>query len=159
MHSLPSVDPVVKHHESPYAAFGNNPIGFVDVDGRDTTIAGKITAQSEIMKNPGDPGFVPAGVKLESTANVSANIVDGKFTKVKALVYPKEFESPAMPSWMVPGEGIDPAFTEVRNLRTSISKDCKTAKIHYDVQTQLTNFEALGQWTFGALSGVYQDNI
>ncbi|MFZ5551984.1 MAG: hypothetical protein ACOZCO_02625, partial [Bacteroidota bacterium] len=33
-----SVDPIIKFHESPYAAFSNNPIFFVDPDGRDTTV-------------------------------------------------------------------------------------------------------------------------
>jgi hypothetical protein len=32
-----NVDPVVKHHESPYATFANNPIWFVDPSGADTT--------------------------------------------------------------------------------------------------------------------------
>ncbi|MEW6772989.1 MAG: hypothetical protein AB1304_03215 [Bacteroidota bacterium] len=32
-------DPVVKYHESPYAILGNNPIWFVDADGRDTSFA------------------------------------------------------------------------------------------------------------------------
>ena len=34
-----NVDPVRKHHESPYAAFGNNPIWFVDPNGADTSFA------------------------------------------------------------------------------------------------------------------------
>jgi RHS repeat-associated protein len=29
-------DPVVKHHESPYACYANNPIGFIDPNGADT---------------------------------------------------------------------------------------------------------------------------
>jgi hypothetical protein len=29
------IDPVIKHYESPYAIFSNNPISFVDPDGRD----------------------------------------------------------------------------------------------------------------------------
>ncbi|MGQ3085725.1 MAG: hypothetical protein ACT6RA_01130, partial [Flavobacterium sp.] len=33
-----NVDPVVKYHESPYAAFANNPIWFADPNGADTTI-------------------------------------------------------------------------------------------------------------------------
>ncbi len=32
-----NIDPVVKHHESPYAAFANNPIWFIDPSGADTT--------------------------------------------------------------------------------------------------------------------------
>ncbi len=31
-----NIDPVVKHHESPYAAFANNPIYFIDPNGADT---------------------------------------------------------------------------------------------------------------------------
>jgi len=33
-----SVDPVVKHHESPYAAYSNNPILFIDPNGADTLL-------------------------------------------------------------------------------------------------------------------------
>lgn len=33
-----SPDPIVKHHESPYASMANNPIWFGDPDGRDTLI-------------------------------------------------------------------------------------------------------------------------
>src|SRR5690606_28386425 len=35
-------DPVVKHHESPYACFANNPIWFADPFGADTTEAGSV---------------------------------------------------------------------------------------------------------------------
>ncbi len=34
-----NTDPVVKHHESPYAVFANNPIWFVDPNGADTSFA------------------------------------------------------------------------------------------------------------------------
>lgn len=34
-----NIDPVVKHHESPYSTFGNNPIWFVDPNGADTLSA------------------------------------------------------------------------------------------------------------------------
>ena len=33
-----NIDPVVKHHESPYACFANNPIWFKDPNGADTTL-------------------------------------------------------------------------------------------------------------------------
>lgn len=36
-------DPVEKTHESPYAAFANNPMMFIDPDGRDTSFASKET--------------------------------------------------------------------------------------------------------------------
>jgi len=36
-----NVDPVVKHHESPYAAFASNPIWFIDPNGADTSFADK----------------------------------------------------------------------------------------------------------------------
>ena len=32
-----NVDPVIKYHESPYAAFGNNPVWFIDPNGADST--------------------------------------------------------------------------------------------------------------------------
>jgi len=34
-----NIDPVVKEHESPYAAFGNNPIWFMDPNGADTVVS------------------------------------------------------------------------------------------------------------------------
>ncbi|PKR79463.1 hypothetical protein CW751_14975, partial [Brumimicrobium salinarum] len=36
-------DPIVKHHESPYAVFANNPIWFVDRDGADTSTVDDIS--------------------------------------------------------------------------------------------------------------------
>ena len=46
-----NVDPVVKHHESSYAAFANNPILLIDPDGRDTVEFhqddGEITSHDE----------------------------------------------------------------------------------------------------------------
>jgi len=36
-----NVDPVVKHHESPYAVFANNPVWFIDANGADTSFADK----------------------------------------------------------------------------------------------------------------------
>ena len=148
-----NVDPVVKHNESPYATFANNPIWFIDPSGADTTITGSVTAQSEIMKAEGDPEFVPAGVKLESTAQIDARIVDGKFTYASAKVKPKEFESPVL-------GGIKPAFTELRNYKESISEDGLTATISYNVQTQLAGVEVFGQF-FGTLfsDGTIQTNI
>jgi len=41
-----NVDPVFKEHESPYAAFGNNPIWFTDLNGADTTINGEVHENS-----------------------------------------------------------------------------------------------------------------
>ena len=148
-----NMDPVVKHHESPYATFANNPIWFIDPNGADTTISGTVTAQSEIMEEEGVPDFVPPGVKLESTANVQAKIVDGKFTEATAKVTPTEFESPVL--W-----GLKPKFTEVRNYRESISEDGLTATISYDVQTQLSNFEVMGQWARTIFNdGTIQTNV
>jgi RHS repeat-associated protein len=40
-----NVDPVVKVHESPYATFANNPIGFVDPSGADTAFSDNETRQ------------------------------------------------------------------------------------------------------------------
>jgi len=36
-----NVDPIVKHHESPYATFANNPIWFIDPSGADTSFVNK----------------------------------------------------------------------------------------------------------------------
>jgi hypothetical protein len=121
--------------------------------GRDTIIAGVIKAQSEIMKKPGDPNFVPPGVKLESTTSVNATIKNGKFTYVRAVIISKKFESPVL--W-----GLDPAFTKVRNKSSSISPDGQVAKIHYDVVTQLSNFEVIGQWGRTIINdGTIQTNV
>lgn len=48
-----NVDPIVKHHESPYACFANNPIWFMDPNGADS-----IKAPNGNMQNAGD-GYVP----------------------------------------------------------------------------------------------------
>ena len=90
---------------------------------------------------------------MESTAQIDAKIVNGKFTQATADVTPKEFESPVL--W-----GLDPAFTEVRNQKTTISEDGLTATISYDVQTQLSNFEVVGQWVNTLFDdGTIQTNI
>jgi hypothetical protein len=148
-----NVDPVVKHNQSGYSDFANNPIWFIDIKGSDTIISGSVIAQSEIMKVEDDPDFVPTGVKLESTSKIDAKIVNGKFTEATAYVTPKEFESPVL--W-----GLDPAFTEVRNLNTTISEDGSFATINYEVQTQLSNFEVFGQWIMTLFNdGTIQNNI
>jgi RHS repeat-associated protein len=41
-----NIDPVVKHHESPYATFANNPIWFADKDGLDTLMMHKQNIES-----------------------------------------------------------------------------------------------------------------
>lgn len=148
-----NVDPVVKHNESPYAAFANNPVWFIDPSGADTTISGSVSAESEIMKAEGDPDFVPAGIKFSHTADVNAKIVNGKFTSASAEPIAQEYESPVF-------GGIKPAFTEVRNYQESISADGLTATISYDVQTQLAGVEVFGQF-FGTLfdDGTIQTNI
>jgi hypothetical protein len=46
-----NVDPVVKYHESPYAAFANNPIVYIDFIGADTTIANNKTGNLIIWYN------------------------------------------------------------------------------------------------------------
>ena len=43
-----NVDPVVKHYESSYAAFANNPIWFVDVNGQDTLVV-----NTQMLENTG----------------------------------------------------------------------------------------------------------
>ena len=43
-----NVDPVVKHYESSYAAFANNPIWFVDVNGQDTLVI-----NTQMLENTG----------------------------------------------------------------------------------------------------------
>ena len=148
-----NVDPVKKEHESPYASFANNPIWFSDVIGKDTSIRGTIKAQSEIMKKPGNPSFVPPGVKLESTSNIDAQIQNGKFTSVKLEVKPQEFESPVL-------GGIKPKFTKIINYKAQISKDGQTASIHYEAVTQLAGVEVVGQWVRTLFDdGTIQTNI
>jgi hypothetical protein len=68
------------------------------------------------------------------------------------VIDPKEYESPVL-------GGLKPKFTKVSFLKTSISSDGKTAKIHYDVQTKLGNFEVTGGWIAGLFNGIWQDNI
>lgn len=46
-----SLDPVVKHHESPYASFANNPIWFIDPNGADSV---KINDKSYFQVEEGD---------------------------------------------------------------------------------------------------------
>ena len=50
-----NVDPIVKHHESPYAAFANNPIWFIDPFGADTTDA---TKENFYTKEAGNKGLL-----------------------------------------------------------------------------------------------------
>jgi YD repeat-containing protein len=147
-----NLDPIVKPDQSGYSAFANNPIWFADIDGQDTTISGKVRAQSAIVDAKSNPYFVPPGVKLESFAKITAKIKDGKFIDLTAVVDPKGFESPIL-------GGIKPKFTEGKNFQVIISPDQKSAIIHYDVQTQLSNIEIMGQWIFGLTTGLVQNNI
>lgn len=47
-----NIDPVVKFHESPYAAFANNPIWFKDPNGADTTLDASSRVIVKDMLNP-----------------------------------------------------------------------------------------------------------
>ena len=47
-----NIDPVVKFHESPYAAFANNPIWFKDPNGADTTLDASSRVIVKDMMNP-----------------------------------------------------------------------------------------------------------
>ncbi len=53
-----NLDPVVKHYESPYATFANNPIWFVDPFGLDTFIVTKKGRISDPISAEGDHVFV-----------------------------------------------------------------------------------------------------
>jgi len=78
-----NVDPVVKFHESPYAAFANNPIWFIDPFGADSTTY----LYSELDKN-GEPIYKDK--ELQKIADMSEkydrlNGID--FTKYKVIHY------------------------------------------------------------------------
>lgn len=60
-----NIDPIVKHHESPYAAFANNPILFVDPDGADTLNILNTTGKIDRIKGDGDDVFQIMNVKGE----------------------------------------------------------------------------------------------
>jgi RHS repeat-associated protein len=47
-----SLDPLIKNHESPYAAFANNPIWFTDPNGADTTLYANSRELVNDMINP-----------------------------------------------------------------------------------------------------------
>jgi hypothetical protein len=148
-------DLVVKHHESPYACYANNPIWFIDVGGGDTTLFIKINATSAIKYRNGVPCFVPLGTKLTSTLSLTIIVKNSKIVGgingVSFNVEETEYESNVL--W-----GLDPAFTEVQNKTLKI----KDGKLYgsYDVVTQLSFFEVIGQWSFGLImSGIIQDNI
>ena len=148
-------DPIVKHHESAYTCYANNPIWFRDEDGGDTTLYIKINATSAIEGRNGVPSFVPLGTKLKSTLSLTiivknAKIVGG-INGISFDVKETEYESKVC-------GGLDPAFTEVQNKTLKL----KDGKLHgsYDVVTQLCFVEVIGQWAFGLVNkGIIQDNI
>jgi RHS repeat-associated protein len=48
-----NIDPVVKHHESPYACFANNPIWFIDPNGADTLNGNKVETDANKLESLG----------------------------------------------------------------------------------------------------------
>ena len=58
-----NIDPVVKHHESPYATFANNPVWFRDPNGADTTLDEKSRTIIKDITNASSPNFNEAFTK------------------------------------------------------------------------------------------------
>ncbi len=69
-----NIDPVVKYHESPYAAFANNPIWFIDPNGADTTLDEKSHTLIKDITNANSPNY------NEKFANDFQKLVDDKTT-------------------------------------------------------------------------------
>lgn len=74
-----NLDPVIKEHESPYAAFANNPISFIDPNGDDTL---------KFMGNKAEVDKVLGGLSSQFDANLSfENILDKENNIVGVAVY------------------------------------------------------------------------
>lgn len=74
-----NIDPVVKTHESPYAAFANNPIWFVDVNGMDTLVMNRSSVQ--VDKSTGQSNIYIVTFSLikdgvESNLNTKMYMID-----------------------------------------------------------------------------------
>jgi len=72
-----NVDPVVKPHESSYAAFGNNPIWFVDINGADST--------TYITNDAGEEYDKEALEATAENAQKIANVNGANFVTFKAI--------------------------------------------------------------------------
>lgn len=83
-----NVDPVVKSHESPYAAFANNPISLVDIYGNDTSTINNNSGGYvgfDIVENPkqGDKYTINSGLYLYFD-NVTGRVQTGyKYSETK----------------------------------------------------------------------------
>ncbi|GEM_PF-5017651 len=72
-----NIDPVVKPHESPYAAFGNNPIWFIDPNGADTSFSNDKTRKE----------FVGTYNLVNNRINALSSRIDRKMDKWKEKGY------------------------------------------------------------------------
>jgi RHS repeat-associated protein len=74
-----SVDPILKHHETPYCFTSNNPIMLIDPDGRDTTVADKGLRNIIHNRIANDPEFAQ---RFQEVA-ASSTMFNFKTTKEK----------------------------------------------------------------------------
>src|SRR5690554_185465 len=101
-----NIDPVVKEHESPYAAFANNPIMFIDPNGADT-----INYTSAVNQMPGGSFASKDLIEKSSAYRELMSMLNGIYSQVDVVFKSEDMgKTDGSVSLLYKGELVDKNF-------------------------------------------------